>query len=550
MKKYIYVISGLFTLFYLLSCNEDKGNYDYVTLAKAEIYEFDKIDSLTCEPEGRIQLSPKIEYTKGVGDDSYAYEWIYTIPGSNSVNPLYKSDESPDLDIEVPYKVVISASFDLYLKVINTTTGMEWVKKYYYQVKDKMQKGYLAISEKTNGMELDLIASFSESKIETLTAYHNVLHLKSSTYPTEGRKPLGIATFPDPTAPMPTDTAENRNRYSVFLLTDKSSDRVNARDYSYLEDYNISRISYIIPEYAPDLLIADKIRLAPAGIKGSQVYAYIGENWFFAPRVLASIDFIYPLNRYSNVDKTFKSSPYIGTNYTGSVLFNEDENCFMIQSYTTVDLMNKNRIPLWTMSKIADNQGDAFNFNNRDYRLVYMNNKSFVNLNSEIFAVVYNTSTSDYELLTFAMSNGRIKAGSRDRKIIPSNVDVKSIKYYAFNTSEPIIYMANEERLYVGLASGAIMSVKDITSQVNIPAGHKISVIKNIKSDKSSLRNLLIVATYDPANIDDSGVVQFFEMNSTTGNLTLAKHPATGDNQIDMKWDNFGKIIDIDYKEQ
>lgn len=551
-NKYIYIALTLFASLYLFSCNEDKGNYNYVDLAEIIIKDSDKIDSLDCDPEGRIQLNPEIDYsTEGIGHDTYKYKWIYKIASKKYTDfNLFESDETSDLDVEIPANVILESYCDLYLRVINTTTGVQWQKKYYVKIKNKLQTGYLALTEKENSLELDMIASYIENKEETLVPYRNVLSFKSSEYPSEGRKPLSIATFPDGSAPMPNDLTPGKISYSVYLLTDKSTDRVNAKDYSFREEYNISKVCYIMPEFLPEVLKADKIRVGVASAAAAQIYAFIGGNWFFASRNLSTLEFIYPINRQVSSDKPFKVSPYIGTNSYGAVVFNEDENCFMVQSYTFDDLYYLNTIPLWSMSRIIDSEGDAFRFNNPDYRLVYMDNKTNNGATTDIFAIVYNTSTTDYELLTFTLKSGRVANGSRVRKIIPKDIDIRSIKHFVVDGVEPIYYLATEDRLYVALASGANMSVKDITSQLNMPAGYKISCVKNVRSFKYKARNLLTVATYNPDNIDNSGVLQFYDMNVTTGNLSLAKHPATGENQIDMKWSELGKIVDIDYKEK
>ncbi|MBK5720352.1 hypothetical protein JGH11_05665 [Dysgonomonas sp. Marseille-P4677] len=558
MKKKIntvyYIITSLLVCLYIVSCNEDKGNYTYRDISEAEIENSKVTDTIDIEPNSPIFIDPKVTYSDGVGKGSYTYRWRYQKRVSNNVSyPIMSSsDETAVLDLEqLPLDLRITNNYDVYLQIENNETGIIYQKKYLFRVKNKIQTGYLAISEKKAGVELELVSSFIEDGVTILMPYRSILDFSGSTYLKDGRKPLGIYTCNDATAPEPNDLSIGKILYSVFLLTDQSTDRVNAIDYSFKDAYNLSKISYISDNLLTEGLVAKKMRGITASATATQYYGYISGHWYFASRYMSILNFMHPINRYKGTSTLYKAAPYIGVNASGAVLFNEDENCFMIQTYDSFDdLYVINTTNLWGTTKIIDNEGDAFSFNNKNYELIYMDSKS----TNEIFVIVRNKETSDYELLLFGMRSGMVTPGSRIRKVIPQSVDMSTIKRYAFNPSEPIIYMATDDKLYIGLASGANMSVKEITDQLQLPAGHKISCIKNLKSFKSSQRNLLTVATYDPnGDLDTSGALHFFEMNITTGNITLAKHPekaAEGVSQIDMKWGDFGKIIDIDYKEK
>lgn len=558
MKRYrityniLLILSPLFVIM-MSSCNEDKGNYTYHELPKVEVGDMSKTDTITFDPSERFYYEPEITYIDGSNGDkgSYSYEWAFL--NGNKIEIFFSKSHILDVEFsELPEKMRRQGNHVVYFKIVEQETAMTYYKKYVFNIKSKLQAGYLAISEKKSRIELDMIASFTVNGKEELTFYPNILELSNSTYPNkDGRKPIGISLFHDNLAPSPEDTTKNKVLYSTFLLTDKSSDRLNAFDYSFKEDtFNISNISFIVPEYKPELLIADKMRYVALNAQSSQFYASIGNNWYFASRSISAFHFIYPLNRLPGELKPYKVSPYIGVCNSSAILFNEDRNCFMLHSYSTSDLMNLND-KLWTTSLITDVEGDAFRFNNKDYELIYMDTKKSEVSNSDIFAIVRNRSTTNYELLLFSLQSTSVKDKSKIRRDIPNGVvDIPSVKHYAFNPSEPIFYMATEDKIYVALASGSNMSIKDITSSV-VPSGHKISCVKAVKTYKRSLRNLLYVATYDPsADLDTCGTLQFFEMNPTSGNLTLAKHPASGENQISMKWSGLGKVVDIDYKEK
>lgn len=560
INRIIYVIIGVMTLVLLFACNEDKGNYDYVDIPEVIIENATEIEVITLDPADNVYIEPKITYLQGENnkDGKYSYRWEY-FEGSKPIL-LFSSEESPVYDGALSPELSQSGEYSVYFTVLNVITGVEYTKTYMFVVKNRMQTGYIAISEKNEGFDLDIIASFVEDGVETLKPYVSLLSISGSSYPhKDGRKPIAISTFGDLLGMYPLLQPANYGlKYALYIMTDQSTDRLDPNDYSFDEEMlNLSKVSFIPPAYAPEKLVAEKFRVAPYTATASQMYAYVDGGWYFGSRVQQYLLFTYPINRRQGETKTFKASPYIAAyagHALGAFLFNEEDNCFMRQSYSTMDLSSLDINKLWAAHKITDAEGDQFSFNNPNYDLVYMDTKSCATAKSDLFAVVKDRVSATYELLTFSVVMQGVQQGSKVKKIIPSTVDIPSIKHFVYNPQQPFIYMANEDKLFVGQAGGASkdLVVHDITSSV-LPAGHKISTVKAVRTFKltNSLRNLLIVASYNPnAELETSGTIQMFEMDPTSGRLTLAKHPETGSDQIDMKWDGFGKVIDIDYKEK
>lgn len=560
VKKYISsLIISLTVMSYMSSCIDDKGNYDY-----------DKVSEITMEyPSGKpfdqtyeiefndsLIIDPQIKISEGIGKDNYYYEWYLAehndYNGNIEAHQLSNSDKTSVLRIVLPEKMRISKKHIVIFKAINSVTGLKYTKSFEVTVKDQLQTGYLALSEKDTGIELDIIASFKKDEVEELTLHTNVLQTKNSTFPREGRKPIGIYMFDDIFAPSPTDTNRLRIKYSVYLLTDKNTDRVKPEDYSFKEgSYNIRQLCYIPAQYEPREYIAKKIAVR----NNTNYYAYMDGNWFFMNLSPTAIFFMLPINMYKGETTTYKTPPFIANTHRGAIIFNEKDNCFMIHKYSTMDIFNSKN--LFQTVKIADSSDDAFQFNNPNYELVYLSNVYNVNPNTkytDVFAIVKDRTTGNYELLTFSMtSSANIVKNSKSRKIIPNTINMPDVKYYSYHPTEPILYMATEDRVYRILTTTSSIDVKDITSEV-VPAGEKVSCIKNMYNHdtKEKRRPLLAIATYKASgSLDTAGTIKMYEINIQNGDLVLAKHPeepAKNGYQINMEWTGLGKVVDISYK--
>lgn len=556
LKKYtLSLIISLIVMSYMPSCIDDKGNYDYEKVSEITMVYPPTLYDPPYEVEfnERLIIDPKIKISEGIGKDNYYYEWFLSDDLEGKIEAqLSKSDTTSVLNIELPEKMRVSKTHIVVFRATNSITGLKYTKSFQVIVKDQLQTGYLALSEKDTGIELDIIASFKKDEVEELRLHTNVLQTKNSTFPREGRKPIGIYMFDDIFAPSPTDLDSKRIKYSVYLLTDKNTDRVKPEDYSFKEgSYNISQLCYIPAQYEPGQYIAKKMAFR----NNENYYAYMNGNWFYMSFRPYTIFFMLPINMYKGQTTTYRTPPFIANVSNGAVIFNEEDNCFMIHKYRSMDLLNTRN--LFQTVRLADNPEDAFQFNNPNYELVYLSNVYRINPDTkytDVFAIVKDRTTGNFELLTFSMtSSANIVKNSKSRKIIPNSIHMPDVKYYSYHPTEPILYMATEDRVYRILTTTSSIDVKDITSEV-VPAGEKVSCIKNMYNyDRiESRRFLLAIATYKASgSLDTAGTIKMYEINKQNGDLALAKHPeepAKNGYQINMEWTGLGKVVDISYK--
>ena len=272
-------------------------------------------------------------------------------------------------------------------------------------------------------------------------------------------------------------------------------------------------------------------------------YTYFKGNWFWYNWPGSSTYFyLSPINAPSSTAAPYKAAPYIFAYGTrAAVLFNEDEHRFEWQNSSS---SGNSAATQCTRRFTADDT--YFNWENSNYRLVYMGNRDY----SIGFAVVKNVASGKYELLQMDIASLNQPPRKLGQAEFPEGVNWENIQFFAYHVSLPYLFCATEDRLY-RINTTAMQQWDDVTSSV-LPAGHKISKIKN-SAIRFSGSGRIIVATYDPnGQVGKNGQLALYNVEDGTGNLNLAKHPAqptANGYQIDMKWTGFGKIIGIDYKE-
>ena len=539
-NKFCYIL--FVTIFLGTSCIDDLGNYDYNQVSRAIIVDSDKDTYIDVASGEILHIEPGISFTSGLGEGDFRYEWHnYRISDRRTIEIFHTN--VPVLDTILPSSMSKTGRYQLYFKAFNNKTNAAYTKLFVVDVRNKIQVGYLALTEKAEGLELDLVANFND----TLTLYTNILERMESEYPRKERTPIKIMTFNDIFAPSPYDTGTTgRIMYGVYILSKEGTEKVNAVDFSFKgEDYSLDKITAFPAGYKPQNTIAQTAFCNPT--TQSQAYFYIEGNWFLYNMDMVPFYLSYPMNNYvnsSNQKIPYKVSPTIAhSNASAVVFFNEDEHRFMRQRGNMMDFYNSSSV--LTSHIIEDRDGAPFLFNNRSYNLVHLGNRANISATSSGYAVVHNTATSGYELLSFNFSPTAVTATGRGD--FPSSINIPDLKYYVMHPVEPFLYCATDTRIY--RVHTGTMNVVDLTSSL-VPSGHRISFFGSLYPKLRNPTARFSLATYDPGkDLETCGTLQILEISDTnSGTLALGKHPKETDKTL--TWSGMGKIVSVDYKEK
>ncbi len=136
MKIYINVCFFLSVFF--LSCMEDKGNYDYVTLNQIQI---DTIHDCTIELFDTLRMSPKVTRSQGE-NGPLSYLW-YKYVGSDGTNV-----DTISFEEKLNYKVSdLVGRYQIFLKVTDEDTGISEKTSFYMNVTGKFGAGLIILGE-------------------------------------------------------------------------------------------------------------------------------------------------------------------------------------------------------------------------------------------------------------------------------------------------------------------------------------------------------------------------------------------------------------------
>ena len=520
-------------------CIEDKGSYDYHDLNSITISGINDAAAPYLVAVGEyLNITPTLEFLLGEERDACRYEW-HQMSSTVPYQTVRLLSTERNLSLKIEGSMRYTGQYYLMYCVTNLTTGVRYDHVFRVTVQNRISKGYIVLHEQgANSFDLDLIAAYGDS----LTHYQNLLDMFASELPKNGKKPLDVLCYPDHTAPSPYYTGTKLS-YSVWVLTDKSTDRVKAEDYSYAPDYSIAKLSLIPASLLGGKeLVAQKMVSVTQGANPPRCNMYFSGNWFFFNWSPLVYFFNEPLNVLSGETQPYAVSPCIivGATY-GAVMFDEDNKRFMLHQTGSGDIFASDKI--YCSYRLVGGE-TYFPWANPAYSLVYMGNRTL----SAGFAVVENTESGKYELLQMQQESTGVRQLAKST--FQPGFDVRSTKYFAYHPSLPYLYCATEDKVYRILLS--TMAVTDVTDQV-LPPGHKISVMEFlfVRAPRSGL---LAIATCDPAGAEgQNATLSFYAAHDGTGSLTLASHPASPTEagyQIPMRWTGFGKIVALDYKEQ
>jgi hypothetical protein len=562
----------LFSSVCLFSCNEDKGNYDYNEINEVIIeglegpFAFEIGDTKT--------LIPTLTFSQEEDEDLFTYTWYYYDGGKWEA--IY---EGRDLELEISGRFGKPTETDPYrlaYEIVNKKTQIPYRKLFTFTVITPLSRGYVALCEKEDGFEIDLIAYPTTDKF---TLYKNVLDLTGSSLPRKGVKPYDIVTFPDVMAPDPYN--KSGTEYSVYVLTDQYTTRIKSADYSWLPAYDISNSiepnSHLDKEYIKKgkSVIVQQMKTGYVNVGANtyvRSYIYHKEedgtgNWYVCNRWPSWYFYSAQMNRMRpEGDNRYEPAPYIAVGATASMFFDTDSKSFKIGMLPHNGNM-QNSTDLFYTEAMTEAQDGVFNFNDSNNGLLYMGERLATNVTDAAFAILKQPDGT-YKYMEFGLASlnkDGISAKGNKKRVSHFVADsrIEDAKFFAsapYSNSPWIFYVTNDNKVFKANLSQSTAVVTDITSSILKDDGYnEITTFKYLLPRTHNwgapVQTSLAVGTYNTSKgKNEGGKLEFFLMtDATSGEISLAKFPANPREdgyQIDMSWDGLGKIVGLDFKEK
>lgn len=595
--------SILGVIFTLLSCNEDKGNYDYTEVSS--VYQIIGIDSLyNIEPGETLMIEPELVLNDSLVSsiDNYRFEWYGYLKSSIlTQDAIFLGDEkilTLPITGEWGKPTQSDANYTIVCKVINKDTDIASLFTSKLNVNLQTRYGYLFLSKKAgNTFDVDVIARFGKdrgySDPYTYASYKNIFRTLNNI--DLNAQPIAIAASPDILSP-----AIGKEKYGLFLFTDKYSTKLDPVDYSYKDEYSFTKMfetwsplynTMPIIKNASDVYVrntgtqtqADATSYQATLSQGNMVkmHLFVNDNWYFYTTTNVWYYFDYPINRLLQKDGTYKRynpAPYVAGNLnTAALFFNKDDRKFLVQEYAT----GRPNVIRATMDTVTSEVHRRMMFEDTDdpnTELVYMSDyRQDEKYNVNGFAIMKGNSP-EYRCVTFRCSKtGPTLDNHFKRFYLPAEVQnakswimknnillctTEDNKIYQFSWNSNDLKPDKEATPIKPVGKGDSYwsgRYKDITTNFITDSYNKISCFKAVDDIKnkynyisqgySSMDGSIILATYDPGGKEgENGKVQILKYDKTEATLVANNLNMYDGSAATNTFTGLGEVVDVTYK--
>ncbi|MBD8487748.1 hypothetical protein IFO69_03200 [Echinicola sp. CAU 1574] len=485
MKRVIIYLCLLALPILITSCYEDLGNYEYVDINEVGVT---GIDSSYVAYQGEnFKIEPDLAFTLDESGDleSYEYEWVLIKPFT-TVKEILSNGKDLDVDLKVP-----PGEYDAYYRVLDKTSGVEFITDFKVEVKSAVYEGWIVMSDVGGEARLDMASLIDEEYM----VIPDVLRYTGSSLELEGAPGLVYCYGYDPSL------------YGIYVTSEGTgTTKVDPESFDWSEDL---RLSYEGISDFPEKMKADRIYQK----RGSHAYMVSDHNIYYYYRSY-QVSYGAPINKVTGETETFTASEYISAepNSTGhSIFFDEDNKRF-------VRHLSLNNLESATMP----NNATLFDYN-IGMDLVYMTYTTYNN--GEAFAILNDGAT--YHIAKMLQRNRNIR-----------QVYFEEISVPGFEQAENFAIQPDYGYLFFNI--GNKVYEYDVVTKTAIEmldmADREITHME-FNSD-SPVGSQLIVGVNDPSKpAGSTGSLEFYEVPSVNGQIVF-----------NSKLEGFGKITGITFR--
>ena len=514
MRKIVYIFMLVSVL---VSCSQDKGNYDYVDLKEPQIAGF---EDMSVQTFATLQITPDLgeeEFPAG----EYSFEW--KVLNQNASQEAVVIGQERNLDYEV---TLAPGAYSLFFTVSQLSTGLYWQKEVNLIVSSSMSEGWMVLCSDNGRARLDFVSSMTS---ETMA---DVLRGSAMSQLNGPRRIQWLSDKTDAASPY-------------YLLTDDGATRLGRDAFEWKPEY----------DFAYEVAVPEK--LTPHCIVSSGFGKVIVSGTDAHYCEIMGIDGLYG----SAVNKGFAVAPYVGANALATqiyaavhLLYDVDNKRFMAYCplLAANDLGRLDPVAdMETMGQIAEGMapgagvlGNAFDKWPVGMDLVYMENTRYDPGNAKMgltYAVMkdgaechlYGIQLGDmlrYADCTYVLGKGFYADLSQCKDILHENA------LYAFSSLKSYMYYAVGNTLY-----RVDLSQQPAQSQVQfVLSGEEITCLKfNLYQKNENMQKSFDLVVGSARN--GEGVLRVYEGRESDGDFSKVEP---------VVYRGFARIVDAEYKER
>lgn len=515
--KNCFWIAGLFLSLAVMSCYDDKGNYDYREIEQT--YVFNGFENGYEKAVGDIlEIYPTIVNGGDPLGDTARYEYRWTAQrelyreGVN--NQQYVIGRGPNLYYQIDLPNIDPDQYLITLHMKDKESGIEWTKSTYLRITGSLQEGWLLLCDRKGKAELNIYARKSD---ESMMLMKNVLEKSGFPYITGPRKV------------MYEDNSNTSDGKKIWILTDGGTGWLTKGDYQWKED-QLMKYRMLEP-VGNDYTCADITQFSMVVFQleddthgnGVQTLNFQNAGSIFSGNIAV----------YDKGLSSFTVEPYVAGNYSnptvaGGILYDRDNRQFVMC------LVNAGTLPEECV-RLSDNPKW-----NVGKKMLYMQSTASQNRSFGLFEVEGSDDVLECEFALnaeFSMSimNFVTKPVYNKDQIYPNATHLKNAKFRAYHMTEGYLYYVDGNTLYTWY-EGQERVLRNFTDG-EVTALH----CQYVKTGDTKNSEYLLVATYqEDENVpeDKWGNLYFFATDGASPVNLSQKNKLTG----------VGKVVDIDYQ--
>lgn len=523
-KNFLFTISlSLVVIGLVISCSEDKGNYDYVDINEAYVDTVGQKTSFVVGQYEELEINPVIKFTQQDRPESdFTYRWmIYPdsyVEANNTIAEVLSTEK--DLKATIS-QAPLSTDYAVVLYITDKETGLVHQMKYTVSVQASILSGIMVLHGNNNEYDLDYIATPNAVPVIEANRW-----LKNVYSEVTGKKIKGANPFV---------SAIRRNNTVidyVYVGTEGEFVQLSGKDFT--KQYEGSALFKTQPSAIyPQAVVCENQggRYYTVLINNNKVHNInnrISMAWEYA--------FSYELEPETAVSGGLNIAPYIYmsdnqdyTSYIGAIIFDNNSRKFL---YIPVSIDEESKL------KNFVTQTSAIDINNIGKEMLYMG-KGY---NGTAFSVFTNGTSRELYTINFNIAEVNLADNIQaQRYVLDNQPEALSAKFYACGRNGNVFLYASDRNVYVYEYAGSGMAVK---INNDFPAGEEITCMRIYNPEGMSGLNdvagtILYIATWSGTE----GKIYEFSINRTSGRLENNKEPMN-------VFDGFGKIEDVAIKVQ
>ncbi len=525
-------------IFFLMSCYDDKGNYDYREMAEIKIENLPEtleilggIEHIVAQPKVTSSLEGEIKD----GNPNFEFSYKLEKKGGSQLYDEAWVDLNPSKSLKLDTLISIpSGNYVVWFAVKDKRSSIEYSTTFDVKVTSSTYEGWLVLCNEgeEKRVRMDMISVISADRIEPAYDLLSLLGLPDL------KKATKIGFYP---APVQTGDV-------IYLMSEEGTYKLDQNTFETSDMYNIYTTDFIVAPSDPDENIIEYMPLANMGPPTARaIFAVSNKGNVYALVTAAGAAFEMPINTsVRGKSPEYRVAPYVGIsmvrypgNSTAALFYDIDNKRFVGWSFKSPTTNDINQI----LTPVPNPEvGKLFDFKT-GMDLVYMEGTSYSN--GLVYAILQNASGKRV-IYGINMSGAGFVQESIYENLNAPDFDKATV--FAFHSQFPYMFYGVENKVYLhNLGTNITYEMTNI----GLSANEEVTMLKfNLyhnnywwpePTEEFMARQYeLMVGTYDNrVSGVDGGKLGFYKVDGANNSITKR-----------VEYSGFARIKDVRYRER